>query len=315
MKKIVSFIIIAALLAASLAACGQPPEKEEHTGKLSVVSTIFPSYDFARQIAGEFADVTMLLPPGGESHSFEPTPRDIAKIQKCGVFIYGGGESDAWVEKILASIDTSKMKIVTLMDCTEVLENESEEEHNAPGHVHKEEHVYDEHVWTSPRNAKLIAEEILKALCEADAENSPAYLDNAREYIAKLDALDQSFQEIAETGVRRTIIFGDRFPFLYFTRAYGLEHLAAFPGCSHETQASAATVKELIDKINADKIPVVFHLELSDTKMAQTISEATGAQVMLLHACHNISKEDFQAGKGYLDLMEENLKALRAALN
>jgi len=315
MKKIVSFVIIAALLIAMLAACGKSPITDEQSEKLSVVSTIFPSYDFARQIAGELADVTMLLPPGGESHSFEPTLQDIAKIQNCGVFIYGGGESDAWVEKILAAIDTSKVKIVTLMDCVELLEEPEEDAGHGHDHEEEEEHVYDEHVWTSPRNAKLIVEDILKALCEADAENAPAYLDNAREYLAKLDTLDQSFQEIADAGARRTLIFGDRFPFLYFTRAYGLEPFAAFPGCSHETQASPATVKQLIDKINAEKIPVVFHQELSDTKMAETISKATGAQVMLLHACHNISKADFAAGKGYLDFMEDNLQALRTALN
>ena len=314
MKKIVSFAMIAALLITALAACGQTPAGEAQSGNLSVVSTIFPSYDFARQIAGEFADVTMLLPPGGETHSFEPTLQDIAKIQNCGIFIYGGGDSDAWAEKILAAIDTSKVRIVTLMDCAEVLE-EPEEDNHEHAHEGEEEHIYDEHVWTSLRNAKLIVQEILKALCEADAGNAPAYLDNAREYLAKLDALDQSFQDIVETGVRRTIIFGDRFPFLYFTRAYGLEPFAAFPGCSHETQASPAAVKQLIDQINAEKIPVVFHLELSDTKMAETISKATGAKVMLLHACHNISKADFSAGKGYLDFMEDNLQALRTALN
>ena len=313
-KKIVSFVIIAALFVMTLAACGQAPVTEDQPDKLSIVSTIFPSYDFARQITGDLADVTMLLPPGGESHSFEPTLQDIAKIQNCGVFLYGGGESDAWVEKILASIDTSNMRIVTLMDCVEVLDDES---HDEPGHIHsfEEEQVYDEHVWTSPRNAKLIVQEILKALCEADAENAPAYLESARNYLAALDALDQSFQDIADNAVRRTIIFGDRFPFLYFTHAYALQSLAAFPGCSHETQPSAAMVKQLIDKINAEKIPVVFHLELSDTKMAETISEATGAKVLLLHACHNISKADFAAGKGYLDFMEDNLLALRAALH
>jgi len=309
-QQVLSAFTIAALVICALSACGQP-FGEPQSGKLSVVSTIFPSYDFARQITGGLAEVTLLLPPGSESHTFEPTPRDIAKIQSCGLFIHGGGESDAWAEKILGSIDTTRMKIVTLLGCVEPLEAE----HHHDGDEHDTEaHAMDEHVWTSPRNAKRIVEEILRALCEADAENAPVYLENARAYLERLDALDMAFQAVVDKAARKTLIFGDRFPFRYFAQAYGLECFAAFPGCAEETEASAATVKRLIDKVNAEGIPVVFHLELSDRKMAQTIARATGAQIRLLHACHNISKDDFLAGKGYIDLMEANVQALQAAL-
>lgn len=326
MKRFISFILVALLATIALAGCGQssvpassapPPGSDK---KISVVATIFPPYDFTREIAGDRADVTMLLPPAAESHSYEPTPQDIIKIQNCDAFIYVGGESDEWVNEVLESMDTSHMKIITLMDCVEAVEEEiiegmEEEEAEEPAAAGEpEEPEYDEHVWTSPANAKLIVQKISDALCGIDAANAPAYQQNTASYLAQLDELDARFQDVADGAIRKTIVFGDRFPFRYFADAYGLSYFAAFPGCSTETEASAATVKFLIDKINAEKIPVVFHIELSNEKMANTISEATGAKVLLLHACHNISKDDFANGLSYLDLMARNVDALKEAL-
>lgn len=322
MKRILSVMLAALLAAAVFTGCGtsSAPPKNDGGGKVSVVATIFPPYDFARQIAGDRADVAMLLPPASESHSFEPTPQDIIKIQNCDVFIYVGGESDEWVNSVLSGMDTSHMKIVTLMDCVEVVEEEivegmegEAEEEPAPGEA--EDPEYDEHVWTSPRNAKLIVQKISDTLCEADAPGADAYKANTAAYLAQLDQLDAEFKAVVDGAARRTMVFGDRFPFRYLADAYGLDYFAAFPGCSTETEASAATVKFLIDKVSAEHIPVVFHIELSNEKMADTISEATGAKVLLLHACHNISRDDFLAGKGYLDLMTDNVEALREALN
>jgi zinc transport system substrate-binding protein len=321
MKRILSLLIAVFMLTFALIGCGQPKPAAGDSGeeKLSIVTTIFPQYDFTRQIVGDKADVTMLLPPASESHSFEPTPQDIIKIQNCDVFIYVGGESDEWVNEVLESMDTSKMKIITLMDCVEVVEEEivegMEEEEEEPTESGEEEAEYDEHVWTSPRNAKLIVQKISDALCEADAANAETYKENTTAYLAKLDELDGEFKAVVAGASRKTIVFGDRFPFRYFADAYGLVYFAAFPGCSTETEASAATVAFLIDKINAEKIPVVFHIELSNEKMANTISEATGAKVGLLHACHNISREDFQAGRTYIDLMNGNVEILKEALN
>jgi zinc transport system substrate-binding protein len=178
----------------------------------------------------------------------------------------------------------------------------------------EQEHAYDEHVWTSPRNAKLIVQRISDTLCGADPANAIVYKQNTDLYLSKLDELDAKFQAVIDGAARKTIVFGDRFPFRYLADAYGLTYFAAFPGCSTETEASAATVKFLSDKITAENIPVVFHIELSNMKMADTISEATGAKVLLLHACHNISKEDFQLGKTYLDIMTSNAEALKEAL-
>ena len=492
MKRIVS-IVLCVLFVFAPAACGDATDSA-NSGKINVVATIFAPYDFAREIAGDKANITMLLPPGSESHSFEPSPLDIIRIQNCDAFIHVGGESDEWVKNVLSTMETSKMKVVTLMDCVEVVEEVIVEGMQEEGHEHAEEsftaedvkdrnlsdwegdwqsvyphlmdgtlapvmkhkaeagnktaeeyfkqykagyetnvdriviegdfitfytgskpakaryvycgpainkeedgslwvrykfeaaeaidgapkyilfsdhlHVpkksehfhiysgnenfdvfiadanpvnyptyypsaltkdelvaemlghdhghdeaeYDEHVWTSPRNAKLIVQKISDTLCEIDPANADAYSKNSAAYIASLDELDVKFQNVVNKAARKTIVFGDRFPFRYLADAYGLKYFAAFPGCSTETEASAKTVAFLIDKVKEEKIPVVFHIELSNKKMAETISEETGAKVLLLHACHNITRDDLTSGVSYLKLMTQNVEALREAL-
>jgi zinc transport system substrate-binding protein len=314
MKRRVLFICILVFLAAVLPAGGRKDTKRVE-GKLNVVTTIFPPYDFVREIAGDKVSLVMLLPPGAESHSFEPTPQDIIKVQNCDVFIYVGGESDAWVERILESMDTARIEIVTFMDCVEVVEElivegmeEEEEEEEAEGPE------YDEHVWTSPKNAKLIVEKIAGALEIRDGANAGEYEKNTASFLAKLTELDESFQKLTDGAARKTLVFGDRFPFRYFADAYGLSYFAAFPGCSTETECSAATIAFLINKVRAEKIPVVFHIELSNEKIADVICEETGAKKLLLHAVHNITKRDFDRGLGYYTLMSQNVKNLREAL-
>ena len=324
MKRFISFTLAILLLTPVLAGCKQTGNRADigSDNKISVVATIFAPYDFVREIAGDNADITMLLPPASESHSFEPTPQDVIKIQNCDVFIHVGGESDKWVGEILSPMDTGKMKIVTLMDCVDVveeeivegMEEEDEHDHEDEGGNHEDEPEYDEHVWTSPKNAKLIVQRISDALCEADQANADLYKQNTSDYLGKLDELDTTFGMIVEAAARKTIVFGDRFPFRYFADTYGLDYFAAFPGCSTETEPSAATIAFLIDKVTEENIPVIFHAELSNGKMAGTISEATGAKVLLLHACHNISKDDFQNGVSYLELMTRNVDALKEAI-
>ena len=313
MKKTTALLCLACICVLALAGCASLSPVE---ARFSVVASSFPDYGFARAIAGDLAEVSMLLPPGQESHSFEPTPPDILKIQRCDVFIYGGGESDEWVRGILDSMDTSHMAIVTLMDCVEPLEEEDALEPEAFWEAEDELALpeYDEHVWTSPRNAALIARKIADALCEADSFNAETYRSNLAGYLEQLDALDARFREIAAQGRRKTIVFGDRFPFRYFAEAYGLKYYAAFRGCSTETEPSPSTVRILIERIKAEKIPVVFCIELSDRRMAEMIGDNTGAKVLRLHSCHNVSKEDFNAGKTYLDFMNENTAALQEAL-
>jgi zinc transport system substrate-binding protein len=281
-------------------------------GKITVTATIFPPFDFVRAIAGDRVNLSMLLPPASESHSFEPTPRDIITVQNSDVFIYVGGDSDAWVERILGSMDTSAMTIVSLMDIVDVVEEEVVE--GMEEEAEEEEAAYDEHVWTSPQNAALIVGAIADTLCGVDAANAEFYRRNADAYISEINGVDAAFQAEVDNAVRKTIVFGDRFPFRYFAERYGLSYFAAFPGCSTETEASAATVAFLIDKIRAEKIPVVFHIELGNERMADTIAEETGAEKLLLHACHNISKRDFEGGVTYVDLMKQNVDNLRRAL-
>jgi len=295
---------------AALSACGFESQADGET--LSVVATIFAPYDFARAVAGGLAEVTMLLPPACESHSYEPTPQDILKIRNCGVFVHVGGESDAWVERILSAMDTSNMRVVTLMDCVGTLGEDGHD--HAQDCDHGEEAEPDEHVWTSPKNAMLITRKISAAMCAADPRNAAVYRQNTDDYLVRLDALDTQFREIAAGGVRNTIVFGDRFPFRYFAQAYGLDCHAAFPGCAAETEAGAGTVVFLIEKIKAEGIPVVFHAELSNANMARAIAKESGAKVLPLHACHNISLDDYHAGKTYLDLMWDNAAALQEAL-
>ena len=323
MKKNIPLLLGACLLLAALGGCvpnNVPAQPEE---KIRIISTIFAPCDFAKEIAGEHAEVTMLLPPGAESHSYEPTPQDIIKIQNCDVFVYVGGDSDAWVEEILGSLDTANMRIITLMDCVDVVEEEivegmedAHDEHAHDEHAHDEhgEREYDEHVWTSPKNAKIIVRKISDTLCEVDAANAGTYAQNTAAYLAQLDKLDARFQAIVDSAAHKTLIFGDRFPFRYFADAYGLEYFAAFPGCATETEASAATIAFLIDKVKAEGIPVVFHVELSNQKMANTISEETGAKALLFHACHNVTRDEMANGVTYIELMSQNAENLKEAL-
>ena len=308
MKKTLSITILLAMLCALLSGCGAQSEPEGEG--ISVVATVFAPYDFARQLVGERGEVTLLLPPGSEAHSYEPSPKDIIEIQNCDLFIYVGGVSDAWVSDVLESVG-GEVRTVTLMDCVELLE----EEHVEGMEVDEDEHEGEiEYVWTSPRNAELICEKIAAALCEVDPEGAEEYGTALESYCAQLDELDAAFTEVVENGVRDTVVFGDRFPLLYFAKAYGLNYYAAWPGCADEAEPSAATVTFLIDKVKAEGIPVVFHIELSNEDMADTICNETGAKKMLFSACHNVTRAQFDAGVTYLELMWQNVDALREAL-
>lgn len=325
MKRILVIFLSALLSVLGLSACNSSTDTSSSSSndKISVVTTIFPQYDFVRQIAGDNVELTMLLPPGSESHSFEPTPQDIITIESCDVFIYVGGESDAWVDEILDSMDTSSMQIISMMGYVDVVEEEilegmeTDEEHgNGTSDYDDDDEVeYDEHVWTSLRNSESIVQAISDKLCEIDGNNAETYKTNTEVYIKELSALDAELKGIADNAKRKTIVFGDRFPFRYFADDYGLTCFAAFPGCSTETEASAETVAFLIDKVSDENLPVVFFIEFSNQKMADTISEGSNAKPLLLHSCHNISANDFNNGVTYLELMKQNAVNLKEALN
>ena len=320
MKRLISLLLAGVLLLGALCGCSAPAKQEEG---LSVVATIFPQYDFARQVMGSSDDLTMLLRPGQEVHSYEPTPQDIIAIQNCDLFIYVGGESDAWIEDVLEGMDTSHMVILSLMDLVDPLEEDTDsvlenpEEHSHEDgeatHLHQEE--YDEHVWTSPKNAMLITQAICDALCDIDPSNAQTYRQNTADYLEQLEGLDQDFREVISNAGRDTLIFGDRFPLLYFVREYGLNYYAAFPGCASETEPSAATVARLIDLVREEQVPVVYQIELSNGNIARSIADSSGAKVETFYTCHNITRDDFNAGETYLSLMKCNVNSLKEALN
>ena len=298
MKRILFMLLAGFTLTACFSACGraQLPASEE----LSVVAANFPAYDFSRQVLGNAGQVTMLLPPGSESHSYEPTAQDILKIQGCDLFVYTGGESDAWVDKILNSLGR-EINTLKMMDCVSVLEEE-------------DGHEPDEHVWTSPVNAIRITEEIRNRLCEIDGDRREVYEENAAAYIAELNALDEAFRSFFETVENKTLIFGDRFPLIYFTEEYGLEYYAAFPGCAEHSEPSAAAIALLIEKIKEEKVSTVYYIEFSNHNIADSLADATGTATALFYTCHNVSEEQLSGGATYVSLMRENLATLQATM-
>jgi len=281
--------------------------------RLDVVVSAFPEYDFVRAVAGDLAEITLLLPPGAEAHSYEPTPQDIARVRSCRVFVYGGGESDVWLDRILDSEGREGKTVLSLMDCC-ALREEEVQEHMTAGEAEGGGTEYDEHVWTSPVNAIAITEAVRDALSGADPGNAAAYAANAAAHIEKLEDLDAALRGLAAGAKRKLLVFGDRFPFLYFVREYGLDYAAAFPGCSSGTDVNPSTVAHLIDLVKAEGIPVVFRCDLSAGKIADTIAEGTGAKVLTLWSGHTVSRDAFRDGETYLSLWEKNLEALKEAL-
>lgn len=340
MKRIASFFLALAL-AFSLTACTVPVEKADD-GKLQIVATLFPYYDFARAIVGDRADVTLLLSPGREAHSFEPTPLDAVTISESDVFLYNGGEGEYWVDSMLGAAGENIAVIARMMDYVDALDEEYVEGmQGADGHDHDHEHgshddhddhddhdhdheedehdsdevEYDEHIWTSPKNAVVLCRAVCDAICRADAENAAFYRANCENYCAQLEDLDARFAALCESAPRRLLIFADRFPMLYFCREFGLDYRAAFHGCSGDTEPSLATIKFLIDKVEDENIPVVYTIDFGTRKVAAVVSECTGAAIETLYSMQTVSRADFDAGETYLTLMERNFEALRKGLN
>lgn len=303
MKKLLAAGLLCALL---LAACA-PAAPEPDPGKPHVVAAIFPAYDFARAAAGDLAEVTLLLPPGAESHSYEPTPADILAVRDCDLFFYLGGESDAWVDGILETVRPGG-KVLRMMDCVELLEEEGDHHHDHSGGEVAE---LDEHVWTSPENAAAITRAAGEALAELDGAHQAEYRANAGAYAGQLEELDQEFSDFFDGVSSKTMVFGDRFPLRYFAERYGLDCRAAFPGCGGQTEPSAAVIASLIDLVEAEGLSTVWYIEFSNHLVADSVAEAAGAETAMFHSCHNVAREDLEAGATYLSLMRGNLSVLK----
>ena len=305
MKRLTAMIIAMCLL---LTACGYEQKPVSDRSKLQIVCTSFPAYDFARQIAGDRAELTLLIKPGAEVHSYEPTPKDIIRIQECDLFICNGGESEEWVESLISP----DLNVIYMMDCVEAVEESDEGIYAAEDE--DEEVELDEHVWTSPLNAADISEAICKALCRLDEDNAAEYTARFEAYKASLLELDTQFTAVVRNAEHDTLIFADRFPMRYFTLRYGLKYYAAFPGCASETEPSAKTVAYLIDRVREDNIPAVLYMEFSNEKMANVICEDTGCKKLPFYSAHSVTAQQFEDGVTYLDLMRINLNSLKEAL-
>lgn len=332
-------VLGAAVMVISIWGCAagqRPPEsgkapavsQDGRDDRLLVVTTIFPYYDFVRQIAGDRVKLKLVVPAGMDSHSFEPTPADMITMQEADVLICNGGEMEQWVEKVLGSLDTSHMKVLTMMDYVDVVEEEHVEGMEEEGHRHGDGYEedghdedghemnieYDEHIWTSPVNAQAIVKIISRALSQAAPQEKSRFEANTQAYLKELKDLDSQFRQVVKQGRLHMIVVADKFPFRYFADEYGLSYRAAFSGCSGDTEPSARTIAYLIDKVKEDRIPAVYYLELSSRRTAEIIQEETGAVPLLLHSCHNVTRKQFDEGVTYLQLMRQNVENLRYGL-
>ena len=356
MKHLLFLAIALLILAMPISAGGQRHRQTIVEGKITVISVIFPSYDFVRAIAGNRVNNILLTAPGAESHTFEPSPRDIINIRNSDLFIYTGGESAVWMSRILeaAEISSGRVRVMEMLSLVDPLvgspcladhhhhdhhhhthhthHDHGHHTHHHHGHHHTHHHhhhhddcddycviahdqlEFDPHVWTSPRNVRLIVAAIAETLSELDSANAYFFRQNAAAFIAQLDEIDAAFQAVVDGARRRTIVVADRFPFRYFVHHYGLEYFAAFDDCAAHAEPDAATIAFLINTIRSENIPVVFHIELGNERLANIIAEETGARALLLHSAHNLSVRDFNNGVTFLDVKRNNVEALRAAL-
>ena len=321
MKKILALLLALWIPAAVLSGCA-PQDDSAASNKLNIVTTIFPAYDWVREILGaetDRAEITMLLDSGVDLHSYQPTVDDIVKISDCDLFLYVGGESDGWVDDALKNAPNKERKVIRLLDvlgdsakAEETVEGMQEEEHD-----HEEEAEYDEHIWLSLKNAQVLVAAISEALQESDPARKDIYAANAAAYVEKLSALDGEYRAAVDSGKYKTLLFGDRFPFRYLADDYGLDYYAAFPGCSAETEASFETVSFLAGKMDALGLPCVLTIEGTQLKIAETIVQNTAQknqQVLTMDSMQAVTANDAASGVCYLSIMEKNLSVLKKAL-
>ena len=325
-KKIILIIIAIAIVAfAGFFMFKERKSSNEDNNKINIVSSNFASYDFLRAIIGENENIelTFLLGPGKDAHSYDPTAQDLIKIQNADLFVYIGGEMEKWSDKVLNSLEDRGNKIICIADDVETIEEkdvdgaEDEEEHDHENEDDEhEEGAFDEHIWTSPSNAIKMVQTLEKAMEEIDSENANKYKANSEKYIAQIKEVDKKIQNIVDNKKRDRLVFGDKMPMQYFIEYYKLKVSAAFNGCSTETEPSASTIAYLENKVKEEKIPVVLYVELNPGKVAKTIATeaGNGCEAMQIQALHNVSLDDFQNGETWVSLMERNVDVLKKAL-
>lgn len=330
-KKITAVFVAVIVVVGTLAGCSTAKTENKDKSKISIVATIFPEYDWVKNILGshiEDVELTLLLDSGVDLHSYQPTADDIIKISECDMFIYVGGESDEWVEDALAKSTNSDMVVINMLDVLgenakeeEIVEGMQEDDHDH-GEDETEEHthedVYDEHVWLSLKNSQTICEEISKGLAKIDIENANDYANNLNNYVAQLSDLDKQYQETVDNAKFKTVVFADRFPFRYMVDDYGLDYYAAFAGCSAETEASFETIKFLSEKVDELNLNAVLTIENPQHQIAQTVVENTknkNQQILSMNSLQSITSSDVENGVTYISVMTENLEVLKEALS
>lgn len=303
-KRILSIVLIGAILmAVTVFTISRLDIARSH----KYVVSNFISYDLTRAVIGDGTDIKMLLKPGSELHSFEPTSEDIVEMINADLIVYVGGESEEWMESVLKNNHVDEKKVVRLMDYVDTLKELSDEGKESDGED-------DEHIWTNPNNVIKLVNAIEHKMSEIDSGLSETYRRNAKSYNDKFMEIDKKIRMVVSDSDKKTLIFGDRFPFQYLVREYGLDYYAAYLGCSEQTEVSSKKIKSLIDEVNDNHIGVVLKIELTSDKIAKTIAEATGAEVLVLNSAHNISEEDYNSGVTYADIMEDNIEVLEKAL-
>ena len=331
MKKSLPILLASFLMGAGLSACSAPSLNND---KIEIVTTIFPEYDWTREILGKNpanAEVTMLLDNGIDLHSYQPTAQDLLKISDCDLFIYVGGESDEWVERALEQSTNKDMVVINLLESLgdkakeeevkEGMQGEEEHDHDHEDHDHdheeEEEVEYDEHVWLSLKNASAICETIEKGIEKIDPANASTYKENLASYKAKLNSLDTDYKAAVDASAIKTLVFGDRFPFRYMVDDYGLDYYAAFVGCSAETEASFETIVFLAGKVDELGLHSVLTIEGNDHRIAETVIANTTAKnqkILTMNSLQSTTSRDVTNGTSYLTVMTENLNTLKEAL-
>lgn len=295
MKRIVICVLCILLI------CGCTAENKAPTQeKMTIVTTTFPLYDFARQVCGEKADVKMLIKPGSEVHTYDPLPSDMKSIYDSDLFICVGGESDKWVETMLDDMDIT---VLSLIDCTA--------HHN---HEHGEQSHVDEHIWTSPQNAIKMIEKICDSIVEIDSDNTTYYQKNCDDYVGKITTASQQIKDCVSSCESPFILVADRFPFAYFTDEYGIDYEAAFDGCAVSTDISLKTMSRLAKTIETRGIKTVYVTELSSQNIAKALRQEYGVKIVELHSAHNVTLKDFEAGISYVDILYRNCDAIEEGL-
>ena len=296
-----------------MTACNKTEAKNDDNGKLKIISTLFPQYDFARQIAGDKADVSLLLPPGTESHSFDPKPGDIVNIYNADLFIYTGKNMEPWTETIIKGVKNTNLLIV---DCSKNIELLTNDDENEDAHDSEDsDHGADAHIWLDPTLCVKMVDNILEALCEKDGANLEYYTANADEYKKKLRKLDEDIFDAIKNAGRDTVVFGGRFAYIYFLNHFGLKYVTAYDSCSSSGEPSVAKIAYVIDFIKENKIPCIYHEELADPKVAKSIAEAANIDCLLFSTAHNLTKGELESGVTFLDIMYSNLDNLKKGLN